>query len=338
MLNKAKRHELIIQILRGLSVESAMTVTEIFDALKNRGEAIDSRTVRRDIDDLSSNYGLLSTEEYPTRFYLSSDYHFKHQVQFSEPELQVLMIALNNLKQTSDLYFEKVASSLETLIMRNLPTPTVKILKEESKKYFFDFSLVGKPQSSIEKDFEAILLALRTNKCFTCKNVSPYKKMTNQDRIRTFAPYRFVLTGSVPYLLVQDLDDQQIKRLRLNRVKQVKLLDREVDQKLKVDWTRYTTDSLGGFGGESQVNEDVEIICDETMAIYFQEKKIHSTQKLNQIDGDRYRLNFKVPLSLEFQRLIGSFLPHIHEIHNELLKKEIMKSFSKAMRKIEKVA
>lgn len=338
MLNKAKRHELIVQILRGLSDESALTITEIFEALKSRGEDIDSRTVRRDIDDLSSDYGLLSTEDYPQRFYLSSDFHFKHQVQFSEPELQVLMIALNNLKQTSDLYFEKVASSLETLIMKNLPTETVKALRVESKKYFFDFSLVGKPQSSIEKDFEAILLALRTNKCFSCKNISPYKKMTNQERIRTFAPHRFVLTAGVPYLLVQDMDDLQIKRLRLNRVKQVKILEREVDQKLKVDWTKYTTDSLGGYGGESQVNEEVEIICDERMAIAFQEKKIHKTQKVDQIDEDRFRLSFKVPLSFEFQRMIASYLPHIYEINNESLRTEILKKFSKALQLLKKAA
>jgi predicted DNA-binding transcriptional regulator YafY len=338
MLNKAKRHQLIVQLLRGLTEESAMTVTEIFEELQNRGENIEARTVRRDFEELSSEYGLASTEGYPVRYYLSSDYHFKHQVQFSEPELQVLMIALNNLKHTSDLYFEKVASSLETLIMKNLPTSTVKALKEESKKYFFDFSLVGKPQSSAEKDFEAILLALRTNKCFSCKNISPYKKKTNQDRLRTFAPYRFVLTAGVPYLLVQDIEDHEIKRLRLNRVQQVKILDLAVDPKIKVNWDKYTTESLGGFGGEKQVNEEVEIICDEIMAIYFQEKIIHSTQKLTQIEDNRYRLSFKVPLSSEFQRLIGSFLPHIYEIHNEPLKRDIVKRFKNAMKKIEKVA
>lgn len=335
MLPKPKRQELILQLLRGLSEESALSIADIHERLTDQGIEIDARTARRDINDLSRDYGLLSTEDHPERFYLSSDYHFKHQVQFTEEELQVMMIALNNLKHTSDKYFEKITSNLETLIMKNLPTETVKSLKEEKKKYFFDYSLSGRPQSSEEKDFEFILEALRSNKCFTCKNISPYKKMAQQDRLRTFAPYRFVLTGGVPYLLVRDIDDKQVKRLRLNRVKSVKIIDQSVDPKFKFDWDGFTKESFGGFGGESQRSELVELICDETMANYFFEKKIHHSQRLVQLDQDRYKLSLKVPISSELLRLIASFLPHVHELITENIRIQLMQIIGRAMRRLE---
>jgi predicted DNA-binding transcriptional regulator YafY len=299
---------------------------------------VDVRTIRRDMQHLSSEYGIVSTETHPERYYLSTDFHFRHQIMFSEEELQVLMIALNNLKHTSDQYFQRMASQVEANILTNLPAATVKTLKEEKKKYFFDFSLSGRPESSSEKDFRALMEALRRNKQFSCKNISPYKSLADQERLRIFAPYRFVLTAGIPYLLVQDVKDKQIKRLRLNRVKDVKILEASVDHKLKVNWEKFTTESLGGFGGDNQVNEHVVIMCDEQMALHFQEKKIHGSQELKQLDEKLFRLSFKVPLSHEFVRLIASFLPHIVEIQNQELRRSIVTSMKKALKSIEKVA
>lgn len=337
-MKKPKRLQQILQMLRGRDEESALSITEVCDELSNQGVSVDARTVRRDFDELSSDYGILSTEGYPQRFYLSSDFHFKHQVQFTETELQVLMIALNNLKHTSDQYFEKVASGIETLILKNLPSQTVKSLNQEKKKYFFDFSIAGKPQSSEEKNFELVLKALRQNQCISCQNVSPYKSAIKQERLRLFAPHRFVLTAGVPYLLVQDLEDKQIKRLRLNRLRNVNILEQKVDHSIKVDWEKFTHDSLGGYGGEKQLIESVEIICDEVMAIAFQEKKIHVSQKLTQLSEDQFKLSFKVPVSYEFQRMIASYLPHIYDIQNETLRMEIIRNFTKALQTLRKAA
>lgn len=95
---------------------------------------------------------------------------------------------------------------------------------------------------------------------------------------------------------------------------------------------------MGGYGGEKQLIESVEIICDEVMAIAFQEKKIHMSQKLNQLSEDQFKLSFKVPISYEFQRMIASYLPHIYEIQNEALRSEIIRNFTKALQTLKRAA
>lgn len=338
MASKSQRKNLILGLLRGRTSESALSVLELTKLLVDKNIDVTDRTVRRDMLELSSEFGLASTEDFPERYFLTADYHIKHQILFSDVELQVLLIALNNLKHTSDKFFESVAAGIEGHILKNLPTDALKVLQTESKKYFFDMSLAGKPKSSAEKNFGLILEALRTNKCFTCKNISPYKSRKLQERLRSFAPYRFVLTAGVPYLLVQDLDDKQIKRLRVNRIESVKLLERDVDHSLKVNWEKYTTQSLGGFGGEAQELHRVIINCDETMANYFIEKTIHASQKVQQLDEGSFRLQFDVPLSHDFVRLVASFLPHIYDIANPTLGAMIIQSFGPALRRLKVAA
>jgi predicted DNA-binding transcriptional regulator YafY len=338
MSKKAKRHDQILLLLKGREESSALKISDLCEQLDQAGFGVDVRTVRRDIEEMSTEYGILGCEGYPERYYLSSDFHFKHQVMFTDEELQVLMISLNNLKHTSDKYFQSMASQVENSILKNLPIQTVATLRQEKEKYFYDFSISGKPESSSEKDFKLLMEALRRNKQFSCKNISPYKDHKKQERMRYFSPYKFVLTAGIPYLLVQDVEDKQIKRLRLNRVKEVKILDAQVDVKLKVNWDKYTVESLGGYGGADQKNEDVVIICDQTMAFYFQEKTIHSSQKMAMLDENKYKLTFKVPLSFEFIRLISSFLPHILDIQNVGLKEQILTKVSQALRTIKKAA
>ena len=132
-LTKFRRQDLIFQFLKVRSEQSALSVNEIRDLLKNEDIDVDLRTIRRDLVELSNSHGLLSTETRPERYYPSKDYEIKYQLYLNEKTLQVLLIALNNLKFTSHEYFKNFSTEAETAILNSLDQLLVDDLKKSKK-------------------------------------------------------------------------------------------------------------------------------------------------------------------------------------------------------------
>ena len=193
--SKARRQEIIFQLLKGHDTNSGLAATEIHQRLEGEGLDIDLRTVRRDLIELTTTHGLSSSESRPERYFPTKNYNFQYELSLNERTLQVLLIALNNLKFTSHDYFKEFVIEAETGIFNSLDSKVANDLRQSKEKYYFDFSTSGKPISSSSKDFEKIMTALRDNKIITCHNNSPYKSKKYNQRTRTFAPYVFVLTS-----------------------------------------------------------------------------------------------------------------------------------------------
>lgn len=312
-LNKTRRQDLILQYLRGLDEASALTITEIAKRIKGEGIKVSARTVRRDIEELSCDYGILSTQSYPERFFLSHDYEFNYQINLSEKHLQVLLIALNSFKHTSHNYFEKYTHEIETAFWGMLPDEMTKKMIEEKKHYFFDYSLSGKSEKSNIEDFEKVMRAIREKKIIHCFNNSPYKDPEYNKRRRNFAPFVFALTSGIPYVICRDLDDGEIKRLRVTRMRDVEVSEEKISEPIpqEIDKLKY---SVAGWGSLTDNPVDVEVICDSYMARYFKEKKIHQSQNLVQLSENCYQLSFCCNLSHDLIRMLASFGEHIESI------------------------
>ena len=222
-LSKTRRQDLIFQHLKGKNNESALSAMAIEAILKTEGIIINLRTIRRDLVDLTISHGLCSTNGRPETYYPSKDYEQKYELQLNENTLQVLLIALNNLKFTSHNYFKNFSTEAESAIFSNLAPEIEKQLRKSKERYYFDYSITGKPSSSNTKDFEKIMQAIRENKIVSCVNDSPYKDENYNKNRRYFAPYIFILTSGIPYLIVQDQKDMTFKNLRATRLKKVRL-------------------------------------------------------------------------------------------------------------------
>lgn len=305
-ITKTRRQDIVFSLLKNKDADSALSIAMICDLLENEGIKVHVKTVNRDINDLSKTHGLMETDTIPNRFYPSKDFQHAHEIHLNDATLQVLMIALNNLKHTSHNYFYNVSTEAETAILNSLDIKTAAPLRSSKERYHFNFSTGGKPTTSDLADFENIMLAIRENKVITCKNISPYKGDDYNARIRSFAPYVFLLVTGVPYLIVQDQENSEFRTLRVQRIKEVELSKESFE---RIDITsKYDLDMLvGGWGATGQEIVDITINCKEIMGTYFQEKIIHPSQKVQKISDDHFEINFKCPASMSLIRLVSSF-------------------------------
>lgn len=330
-LSKSRRQDLIFSLLKGKDEDSALTIFEIYEFLSKEDIAIDKRTIRRDMDELSETHGLISTDSHPERFYPSKDFEIKYKLELNNLTLQTLIIALNNLKHTSHDYFNDYATQAETTILAALDQKTSDELRASKDKYIFDFSLAGKPNHSEIKEFEKIMTALRENRIIYCNNDAPTKDASYNQRKRQFAPYKFILTAGIPYILVQDLEDKEFKKLRITRLKNVSLsknsfLPENIENILNLE------NLVGGWGGLKDDSLDITITCNKLMATFFKEKIVHQTQNLSEISPDKFEIHFKCSHSHEFIRLISSFGGNVIHVEPKEIFDEIKEVWSSGLK------
>ncbi|WP_196801743.1 helix-turn-helix transcriptional regulator [Bacteriovorax sp. BSW11_IV] len=313
---------MIFLLLRNHDENVGLTIHEIHSYLENQGIYVDTNTIRRDITSLSTTHGLVCSESKPVRYWSSKDFQIKHELRLDDDTLQVLIIALNNLRKISHEYFNDYAAKAEATILNSLDAKTGEELIRSKNKYFFDYSSSGRPQGENTKDFQKVMKAIRENKIITCKNESPYKDNEHNIRIRKFAPLMFLLSSGVPYFLVEDLEDRKIKKLRATRVTCVKIS--KIMHQSSFNSENLKTNSLiGGWGGIEENSIDIKIICDKVMATFFKEKKIHSSQKVKNLNEDTFEVTLACSHSSEIVRLISSFGGHVKSIEPSELYSEV---------------
>jgi len=322
-IGKNRRQDLIFQVLKGRNEDNALSAMEIEKALQNEDVNVNLRTVRRDLDVLTETHGLTSTEARPERYYPSKDYDLKYELHLNENTLQVLLIALNNLKFTSHDYFTKFAAEAETTIYNSLDSNIENDLRESKNKYHFDYSTAGRPISKNLKDFEKVMTAIREDRVITCFNKSPYKDEEYNSKRRKFAPYMFILTSGIPYLIVEDQDDMQIKKLRVTRIENVRLSQASFSRK-NIEDKINLQHIFGGWGGIDDKAIEIRVTCDDFMATYFKEREVHSSQNLKQVDNDSYLLSLKCSPSYEIIRLISSYGGHIKKIEPKSVREQVV--------------
>lgn len=325
-ITKQRRHEIIFQILKGRDISSALSATEIHSKVNNEGIEINLRTIRRDLEELSKSHGLSSDEGRPEKYFPYKDFQFKYDLQLNENTLQVLMIALNNLKQTSHEYFENLALEAETTILNSLDSKLAQELRDSKEKYQFNYATEGRPISKNIKDFENLMFALRESRIITCKNNSPYKDKEYNSRIRNFAPHKFILNSGTPYLIVEDLDDGMFKNIRATRVTDVNVSSDKFSPK-NVKHFIHIKEQFGGWGGLQKDAVEVTVICDKGFATYFEEKIIHPSQNLTKLSNNKYKLKLNCALSTELIRFFAGFGEHIESISPKELKNQIIEIY-----------
>ncbi|WP_127716723.1 YafY family protein [Halobacteriovorax sp. HLS] len=331
-ISKGRRQDILFEYLKNKDEDSAISISELCSRLRSEDIYVNERTVRRDVDELSLVHAMLSTEDRPERYYISQSLDFKHKLELNENTLQVLMIALNNLKHTSHEYFNEFATEAETAILSNIDQSLSDELRHAKTKYFFGFNSSGKPEDTNLYDFEMIMVAIREKRIFTCFNESPYKDKAYNERLRQFSPILFNLASGTAYLVVKDEEDKKIKTLRVSRLRNVNLTEKKATE-LNRNEELNLKSHVGGFG-ITKKPISIKITCDEIMAGYFKEKKIHQSQTLHELRNGNYILNFKCADSSEIIRFISSFGGHVLNITPKIVYDEVKAIWESGIRNI----
>ncbi len=308
--SKVQRQNHIKRLLSLTSEESALSITEIAEKLNIEGFNINRKTVERDIEDISLNHPLSETASNPRRFYFDGEFKLDFELVFDEDELQTIVLALESLKQMSPKVLKSICSKVETTLVSKLPRALGKEFEYLKSISNVSPTILGEGGEIERVVFDTVLTCLRKGRVFTCQYSSPDEARFS-NRIRSFAPLKLHFVGA-PYLYVYDCENQEIKLLRISRIKNAQRTEEVVDKKrvkdIKLDHV------FGAFGRGDEKIVHYHITCTKPMAVKFNEQKIHPSQKIEVLKDGLFKISFVVHDSDEVVRLLGQYGEFIKDI------------------------
>lgn len=322
-LSKSVRQQKIYNILRHLTDEEcALTVTEIHNRLVKDDVDTCHRTIKRDLEEMSLTHKFVSTETTPVRFYCSDEYEPDYQLTFNESELKTMALALRALREVSDSFQKSLCEKTETILLSKLPKE-IAIDFERLKSYTI-VSPGIRTTAGLENNesYKQVLTALKLEKVIECENHSPYKSASYRTTLRTYSPIKLNLVGGEQYLIVKDHSDQEIKRLKICRMKNVKILDQKIDKDTYLEIEKLT---------HSEDLQKYVIHCDELMFTLFKEKKIHPSQRTSEENGS-FTITFQATPSIEISRYLSGWAKHIKQIEPPEVMEEIKDIWSTGLK------
>ena len=311
---KVHRQNRMKRLLSNKSEESALSLTEITGLLNAEGFGVNRKTVERDRDEISSeDFPLSETDSNPVKYFFNGELPQNYELVFDENQLQTIVLALQSLKQMSPKVIKSLCTEVEETLVDRLP----KELKDEFK-HLQSISnasptILGEGTDIEPGVLQTVLSCLRKGKVFECTYSSPDEARSSKG-IRSFAPLKLHFVGT-PYLYVYDTEDNIIKMLRISRIHNVTMSDKDVKKsrarEINLDYV------FGGYGKGTEKIIDYEITCTKPMATKFSEQKIHPSQKIEVLKGGLFKITFSVHDSLEVIRMLAQYGEFIRKIAPE---------------------
>jgi predicted DNA-binding transcriptional regulator YafY len=293
------------------SEEHALKISEIHEHLQSKGILTTQKTIRRDLEDMIISHKLVTTHSSPIKYY-SSDYKPDFQLTFSEWDITTMLLALSGLKEMSDPFLKNLCMKTETILLSKFPKDSARDF--ENFKQLTTVTPAFQTESAFESadTYLAVIEALKSGRVIQCQNHSPWKPKAEHESLRVFSPLKLHIVGSEQYLMAMDHQNQQIKRLKICRLRQVKLLDQKVDPELVHQLEKHQN-TIGAFGGPNNTILKYRIHCDEIMATLFRERRIHSSQSIAEEQG-QFVITFETYDSDEIARCLAGWAPHISRV------------------------
>jgi predicted DNA-binding transcriptional regulator YafY len=326
--SKVQRQNQIKRMLSLTSEESALSITEIADRLNDEGYGINRKTVERDIEEISSSHPLSETDSNPRRFFFDGEFKLNFELVFDEHQLQTIVLALESLKQMSPKVLKGLCSDVETTLVSKLPRALAKEFEHLKSISNASPTVLGESTDIDPEVFDTVLTCLRKGKVFECQYSSPDEARVS-DRKRSFAPLKLHFVGS-PYLYVYDCENNEIKLLRISRIKNAIKTDLNVDKKrakeIKLDHV------FGAYGRGDEKIVNYAIKCTKPMAMKFKEQKIHPSQKIEVLKDGLFEITFTVHDSDEVVRLLSQYGEYIREIRPEGAYEKVKEIWKKGLK------
>lgn len=318
--SKPVRHEAIYQLLSDCE-EHALSATEITERLQDKGIASSRKTITRDLAEMDVSFGICSDGGYPEKFFKSQGHKRDYQLNFSESELQTMILALEGLKIKSSMAVKTLCTRTETILLSKLQEADRANFNHLKSLTIFTPAFRGESDLENPESFKLVMTALKQNKVIRCENNSPYAPVDQEPVAKKYSPLFLNLVGGENYLWVHDHEDNIPKQLKICRLQNIVILDEKVDNRLRKNLGDINA-RIGGFGGPNQKVVDYTVRCDRTMALLFKERKIHHSQKVIGT-GNEWVIKFQANESFEIFRYLAGWAKHIRSLEPESLRKEV---------------
>lgn len=251
------------------------TVEEIRERLEKWEIAVSKRTITRDIDELSLNYGIGEEERNGKTYFFADKYTLKN-VDLTIEDLASLAFAKEMLKEYAHLDMGEHAISFIDKIVES----SASLNQHQFEKLGSHFKRSGQTGGNVDsvnpKTARAIQTAIdNQNKI----SMEYYSFTSNECTKRVIHPYRMIMIDS--YLCVEGYCElrKDVRRFRLSRIQRLEVLDKKFEIKEDERKEAFLKLSGGTF-------EELELLFTGESIRYVKEYEIKRAKRIEeQSDG-----------------------------------------------------
>lgn len=290
---------------------------EIRERLKNWDIHVSRRTITRDIDELSLNYGIGEEERNGKTYYFADKYTLKN-VDFTIEDLVSLAFAKEMLKEYEHLDMGRHAITFIDKIVTN---------SAALNKLQFD-TLCGYFKQGGKKIGNADLVDSQVEKtiqnAMDCRNkisINYYSFTSDEYTRRIVHPYKMLLIDS--YLCVEGYCElrKEIRRFRLSRIKGIEVLDTKFERNEEIDVKKKQMEAfLKLTGGKT---EEIELLFTGESIRYIKE---YESERARMIEEKEDGLHFyqKAAVAPDVVRWVRGFGSEVKVVKPEWLKRQLL--------------
>jgi predicted DNA-binding transcriptional regulator YafY len=330
------RRERILSYLEG--AKQPRSLTQITEHLNTREDwNVNRKTVERDIDYLTSVRSIEESEGHPKGFYIRNQSMPRFPLALTKVEVHTLSVALALLSQQSPRFFRPLVESLETAILKGLPSPFNRELETFISRCVARGAASGRTLVTNETEILSLLQALREERMVTLTYTSPYD--LKEPRRGVFGLVMLEVFGGSYYMLVEDLEEantaSRIKRLALPRISKVHIEEASYKSPSASRLKSFEA-SYAGLGGDNNPVSNVKIRCGKFLGKHLEENQIHPSQRGKKLSAEAYEYEFSLPIGLPFVRLLTGFAFDIDKLEPLALKNEVDKLLTNGRKSLSK--
>lgn len=283
---------------------------EIRERLKNWDIDVSRRTIMRDIDELSLNYGIGEEERNGKTYFFADKYTLKN-VDLTIEDMASLAFAKEMLAEYQHLDMGKHALDLIDKMVEGSASLN-KLQFEKLCGHFKRGTEKKGNQDVVNARFEKTIQNAIDNR--NKIEISYYSFSSDELTRRIIHPYRMLLLDS--YLCVEGYCElrKEVRRFRLSRMKDIELLDARFDSK-ELDEGQPRETLLKLAGGKE---EELELLFTGEAIRYVREYEAGKARQIKETEGGLYFYQ-KAAIAPDVIRWIRGFGPEVTVMKPEWL-------------------
>jgi predicted DNA-binding transcriptional regulator YafY len=324
------RLDKIISILSKLNPETALSITEIYQQIKDEFKCT-RKTVERDIDKLSSSFKIKSTEGGTAKYYIDElDTTFYH-LTFSTDQIHTIILALEHLRRMAPKFITETANGVEDVILSKIPKAQRDAFINRKKMTSVTTNILGSADKVDPNVYKTVIECIEKNVLFECYYKTPFRSEEETKHKRMFGPLKLNFSNGTPYVLCYDASIKQIRSLKLTRIKEIKPTQLPCDQDMlkKID-LKY---SMGGYGSGHEKIIDYKVIGDKIIANHFKEYVFNESQEVIELSPNCYQITFTLNDSHDVIRLLAQYGPNIESIEPKEVYEKVVTIWREGLKK-----
>ena len=289
---------------------------EIRQRLHSWGIDVSRRTITRDIDELSLNYGIGEEERGGKTYYFADKYTLKN-VDFTIEDLASLAFTKEMLKEYSHLRMGSHAISFIDKIVEQ----SASLNKLQFDALGSHFKHAGKRNDTrdvIDADVEKMIQNAIDNQ--NKIEIEYYSFSSDESTRRVVHPYQLLLIDS--YLCVEGYCElrKEVRRFRLSRIQEMEVLDVKFDLEKELSEFAKKNETFLKLSGE-KVEELVLLFTGESVR-YVKEYEAKRSKRLEETEKGLYFYG-ETAIAPDVIRWIRGFGPEVQVIKPAWLAKQL---------------